>query len=202
MPIITPPAPLPLRKISWRAPFPAQVNRSGWTGRRKVVGLSGATAWTANGTFKTIVTEAKAKAWRGFFISLCGSENPFRLEATENIQTEAANPQVAAGANDGSTLPLQHLPASATVLFAGDLMTVPLPSGHERLVCLTAPLVSDASGQGTATFGPELGEVPVAGAVVEIGRPWGLMALTSDPPGWDVDVGQQYSFPVATEEAL
>jgi len=202
MAIITPPAPLPLRQVKWRAPFPAQVNRSAWTGRRKVVGLPGATVWTASGEFVTLISEANAKPWRAFFVALKGPLGSFRLRASEGQQTTAANPTVRSGAGSGGTLPLQGLPATRTVLVAGDLMTVPLPSGHERLVCLTADLVSNGAGQATATFGPELGEVPATGATVEIQRPWGLMALTSDPPGWDVSAGQQYQFTIDCEEAL
>ncbi len=202
MAIITPPAPLPLRNVKWRAPFPAQVNRSIWTGKRKVIGLPGATVWKVSGEFVTIISETNAKRWRGFFISLKGQVNSFPVLATETQQTSASNPTVRSGANSGGTIPLQGLPGSQTVLVAGDLMTVFLPSGHRRLVCLTAPLVTNGSGQGTATFGPDLGEVPTAGATVEIQRPYGLMALTSEPPGWDVGVGQTYSFTLDAEEAL
>lgn len=202
MAIITPPAPLPLRNVKWRVPFPAQVNRSVWTGRRKLIGMPGATVWTASGEFVTILNEARAKPWRGFFTALKGQVNSFRLRASESQQTTAANPTVRSGASYGGQLPLAGLPASRTVLVAGDFMTVPLPSGHERLVCLTADLVSNSSGQGLATFGPELGETPATGATVEIQRPWCLMALTSDPPGWDVSPGQTYSFSINAEEAL
>lgn len=202
MAIIAPPVPLPLRNVKWRAPFPAQVNRSGWTGKRKVVGLPGATVWTASAEFVTIVSEANAKRWRGWFTALQGPINSFPLLATETIQTSAANPTVRTGANAGSTVPLQGLPVNATVLVTGDLMTITLPSGHKRLVCLTAPLVTNGSGQGTASFGPELGEVPASGAPVEIQRPFGLMAQTNEPPGWDVSIGQQYAFTLTAEEAL
>lgn len=202
MAIIAPPAPLPLRNVKWRAPFPAQVNRSGWTGHRKVVGLPGATVWSASAEFVTIVTEAKAKRWRGWFMALKGPVNSFPLLATETVQTTAANPTVRTGANAGSTIPLQGLPINATVLLSGDMMTVPLPSGHQRLVVLTADLVTNGTGQATATFGPELDEIPAAGVVVEIRRPWGLMAQTSEPPGWDVSVGQTYAFTLTAEEAL
>lgn len=202
MAIITPPAPLPLRNVKWRAPFPSQVNRSGWTGRRKVIGLPGATVWTVSGEFVTIVSEVNAKQWRAFFMSLKGPLNSFPVRATETQQTSATNPTVRTGATSGGTVPLQGLPGSATVLVAGDLMTVFLPSGHRRLVCLTAPLVTNGSGQGTATFEPALGEAPASGATVEIQHPYGLMALSSEPPGWDVAEGQTYSFAIDAEEAL
>lgn len=202
MTIITPPARLPLRGVKWRCPEPAQLNRSGWTGTSKLVGLPGVAIWTLSATFSTIVGEDRAKQWRGFFASLRHQRHSFPVRAIESAaQTTAANPTVRAGAGNADTVPLQGLPLNKTVLLAGDLITVPLPSGHQRLVCLTAPLVSNGQGQGTATFGPDLGEIPAAGAMVEIREPYGLMRQTSEPPGWDVDAGQTYAFTLTAEEA-
>lgn len=203
MTIITPPAPLPLRNAKWRLSTPMQVNRSGWTGTSKKVGLPGAQLWSVSGQFVTIISEANAKQWRGFFMSLKGQANYFPVIATENEQVEPSvpNASVRSGANAGSTAPLQDLPVSATVLVAGDMLGIQLPSGFIRLVVLTEPLVTNSSGQGTATFWPELGEVPATGAGVQIKRPFAYMSLTSDPPGWDVDVGQLYSFTLNAEEA-
>lgn len=202
MAIIQPPARLPLRGIKWRCPEPAIVNRSGWTNTSKVVGLPGAGLWSATGTFVTTIGERAALRWRGFFTALRGQRNSFPLVAIERPrQTDVANPLVAAGAGSADTLPLKGLPANTTVLLTGELMTVPLPSGHQRLVCLTADLVSNAGGAAIARFGPELSEIPAENAVVEIGEPFALVRQTSDAPGWDVDVGQTYTFPFAVEEA-
>lgn len=202
MAIIEPPAPLPLRNAKWRDNIPAQVNRSTWTGRSKVIGLPGAAYVSVSAEFVTQIGEDRARPWRAFFKQIARRYNRFRVPLGEARQTTASNPTVRAGATNGVTLPLAGLPASATVLKAGDFMTVPLPSGHERPVCLVAPLNSNGSGQGTAVFDTELGEVPTTGASVEIGRPWALVRLTSDVPGWDVDPGQIYSFSFAAEEAL
>ncbi len=202
MAVIQPPARLPLRGIKWRCAEPAIVNRSGWTNTSKVVGLPGAGLWSATGTFVTIIGERAALRWRGFFTGLRGQRNSFPLVAIERPrQTEVANPSVAAGAGSADTLPLKGLPASTLILLTGELMTVPLPSGHERLVCLTADLVSNAAGNAIARFGPELSEIPAVDAVVEIREPFALVRQTSEPPGWDVDVGQTYTFPVSVEEA-
>lgn len=201
MALIQPPADLPLKNVKWRLPFAAQVNRSGWTNTTKTIGLPGAAFWTVSGSFRLLIGEDRAKPWRGFFVSLNGPVHRFPVVAIENArQTSAANPTVGNGAGSGNTLPLQGLPAGQTVLVAGDLMTVFLPSGHRRLVCLTKPLVANGDGLGTAVFGPELGEVPAVGAAVEIRRPYAVVALTSEPPGWDVDPGQLYQFTVTAEE--
>lgn len=202
MAIIQPPAKLPLRGVKWRCPEPAIVNRSGWTNTSKVVGLPGAGLWKGSGTFVTQIGEESALPWRGFFLALRGQRNSFPLRAIERVrQTAIANPIVQAGAGNADTLPVEGLPANTAVLRAGELMTVPLPSGHQRLVGLTAPLVSDAKGRAIARFAPELGEIPAAGAVVEIREPFALVRQTSEEPGWDVDVGQTYAFPFAFEEA-
>ncbi len=202
MAIIPTPARLPLRGLKWRCPEPAIVNRSGWTGTSKVVGLPGAGVWSASGEFRVIVGEENVLPWRAFFTALRGQRNSFRLIAIERArQTDVTAVTVRAGAGNADTLPLQGMPASVRVLRAGELMTVPLPSGHHRLVCLTEHLVADANGQAIARFGPELGEIPTAGTLVELREPFALVRQTSEPPGWDVAVGQTYTFPFAVEEA-
>lgn len=202
MAIIMPPAKLPLRGLKWRCPEPAIVNRSGWTNTSKVVGLPGAGLWSATGTFVTQIGEDQALRWRGFFFELRGQRNSFPLIAIERArQTAHANPTVRVGAGSADTVPLQGLPLSTLVLRKGELMTVFLPSGHRRLVGLTADLVSDGAGQAIAHFAPELGEVPAPGAPVIIDVPYALVRQTSEPPGWDVDAGQMYAFSLSAEEA-
>lgn len=201
MAIITPPAPLPLRGAKWRLPPSAQVNKSAWTGTSKTVGLPGAQNWTVTAAFVTQIGQDRARRWRGFFVQVSQPYQRFPVGAVEAPQTNAANPSVRAGAGNYNSLPLQGLPANQVVLLAGDLMTVPLPSGHQRLVCLSADLVSNGQGQCTAIFGPELGGSPAIGVVVEIREPFSLVRLVSDPPGWDVEPGQQYAFSITAEEA-
>ncbi|WP_294292717.1 hypothetical protein [uncultured Sphingomonas sp.] len=202
MAIIQPPAPFRLRGAKWRLLSTVQRNRSEWTKRSKGIAQPGADMWTVSGDFVTIVGADRALPWKAFYFALRGSANAFRVRAVEQQQTTAANPTARAGGTAGTTIPLQGLPASSTVLKAGMMMTVTLPSGHERLVGLVAPLVSNGQGQGTATFAPELGEIPAAGAAVEIQWPWALVNQSNEPPGWDVAEGQTYSFRVDAEEAL
>lgn len=201
MAIIDPGAPLPLRNISLRLNEMVQVNRSGWTGTRQAVALPGAAYWSVAGEFVPVIGSANVLRWRAFFVSLRGSMNKFRVRVVQDQQTGASNPTVRTGATAGTSVPLQGLPASSTVLLAGMMMTVTLPSGHERLVCLTANLTSNGSGQGTATFVPELSEAPTAGAAVEIRWPTALVALTAPVTGWDVVAGKRYSFAIEAEEA-
>lgn len=165
-----------------------QVTRSQWTGSRKVTGQPGAQRWLAKFAPHEIFEESIKKQWRAFIISLRGQANIFRLPIA-TAQHGGSNPTVAAGANAGASLPLTGLAISAVILEAGDFLTVPLPSGHHRLVMLTADLVSDVSGNATAQFFPFLNQVPTLGASVESINPFCLMALTAASQGWSEEFG-------------
>lgn len=150
---------------------PSQVNRSTWTGRRKVVGLSGAETWTGRVSLGLIATEEEERQWRAFLFALGGPANSFRwvLPCASHI---GPKPTVASGAGNGYTLPLEGMQPNARILKAGQYMTVPLPSGHSRTVCLTADLRADGSGAATAQFRPALNETPTLGVTVETTDPY------------------------------
>lgn len=150
---------------------PTQVNRSAWVGTRKILGLPGPAAWQGTVAIDTITTEEAERPWRAFLFDLEGPVNHFRWPLPCNTHI-GPKPLVGAGATDGKTLPLTGMQPSTTILRAGQFMTVPLPSGHHRAVVLTAPLVTDASGNATATYKPALNEVPVEGATVETAYPF------------------------------
>lgn len=150
---------------------PAQINRSAWTGGRKVVGLPGAEVWSGKVTVGPIATEDEERPWRAFQFGLRGPQNWFKMLLP--CQAHSGNrPTVASGASNGYTLPLTGMTASTTILPAGSHMTVPLPSGRIRTVVLTAALVANGSGAGTATFEPALTEVPTLAATVETKNPY------------------------------
>ena len=173
---------------------PAQVNRSTWSGRRKVVGLSGTEVWTGQAGIDLITTEEEERPWRAFLFSLKGPVNWFRwpLPCGSHI---GPKPTVAAGASNGYTLPLTGM------LRAGQFMTVPLPSGHARAVCLVSDLRADATGNATAQFEPALNEIPAEGATVETVDPYIPMSLVDPTQGFGLANGVSgTSFDV--EEAL
>jgi hypothetical protein len=170
--------------------FPSQVNRSVWTGKRKVVGLPGGENWTGSLIVPDIATEIEERKWRAFLIALRGPQNWFRWYLPCN-RHYGPKPRVNAATADGYSLPLDGMAASTRILSAGQFMTVPLPSGHNRLVCLAEDLVTNGSGQATAVFGPALGEVPANNAEVETGKPWIPLALTRP------DVGLAYADAIA-----
>jgi hypothetical protein len=154
---------------------PSQVNRSTWTGRRKVVGLAGAETWQGAVAIDGISTEEEERQWRAFIFGLGGPENSFRWPLPCNTHI-GPKPLVNAASSDGYTLPLDGMQPNARILRAGQFMTVPLPSGHKRAVMLTADLVTNGSGQATAAFKPALTEVPANNAEVETVFPYIPMA--------------------------
>lgn len=167
---------------------PAQVNRSGWTGKRKVVGLPGIELWSGAFTIADIATEEQERPWRAFLFGLRGPVNWFRFVLPCNMHA-GSKPTVRSGAGNGYTLPLAGLAVSQTILKAGQFITVPLPSGYDRTVCLTADLVSNSSGQATVTFEPALGEVPTVGVTVETINPFIRMALVDRTAGLSASGG-------------
>ena len=171
-----------------RLSAPAQVNRSKWTGARKVIGMPGAETWTASVTIGPIATEEDERPWRAFLFALGGPENSFRWYLPCNRHL-GGKPTVDTGASNGYTLPLTGMAASTTILRAGQWMTVPLPSGKYRAVCLIADLATDSSGKATASFRPALTETPTLGATVETGDPFIDFAPTGMVMGLDGEDG-------------
>ena len=177
-----------------------QVNRSAWTGRRRVSGMPGAQKWFASATVPGIATENEERPWRLFLLSLRGPIHWFRFPVACS-QREGTNPTVRTGPGPLTTLPLEGLPVSASaILKGGQFMTIPLPSGRHRLVMLTADLNSNGSGHGTATFVPELTETPTVGATVETIDPWLPAALMDGRQGWKLSNGVSV-FQINAEEA-
>lgn len=167
---------------------PAQVNRSTWSGRRKVIGLSGTEIWRGKLSLSLITTEEEERQWRAFLFALAGPQNSFRWPLPCNSHI-GPKPTVAAGASNGYTLPLTGIQPNARILRAGQFMTVSLPTGHQRAVCLTADLRGEGAGNATAQFRPALSEVPTAGTTVETAYPFIPMAPTEPVMGLSMSSG-------------
>lgn len=177
-----------------------QVNRSAWTGRRRVTALPGIERWLANCQTDPIATEVEERAWRAFLVGARGPVNRFRLQVACS-QTDVGSTTVQTSGSPSNTLALTGLPAFTQILEAGQYMTVPLTSGHHRLVMLTADLISNGSGQASATFLPRLGGAVTAGTLVEIVNPYLMASLISSKQGWTTENGLT-QFTVDAEEAL
>ena len=172
-----------LRKLS-----PSQVNRSVWTGRRQVVGLAGAETWRGNVAIDILATEEAERPWRAFIFGLEGPANWFKWALPCNTHN-GPKPTVGRGAGNGYTLPLEGMQPNARILQAGQFMTVPLRSGHNRPVCLLADLMTNADGEATASFKPALNETPTLGATVETANPFIPMAPVNPELGIDTSDG-------------
>ena len=167
---------------------PAQVNRSEWTGRRKVIGGPGREVWRGNVTIADIATEVDERPWRAFLFALRGPVNWFRWPLPCNTHI-GPKPIVAAGAGNAYSLPLTGMQPNARILSAGQFMTVPLPSGHARAVCLSSDLVTDGIGNAIASFEPALGEVPIVGVTIETTSPYIPMSSTGSEAGFSLSDG-------------
>lgn len=167
---------------------PAQVNRSSWTGRRKVIGLPGTERWTGQARIDLLTTENEERPWRAFLFGMGGPENWFRwpLPCANHI---GPKPVVAAGAGNGYTLPLESMQPNARILRVGQYLTVPLPSGHFRAVCLLADLVTNGAGEAMAQNRPALNETPTEGVTVETVKPFIPMAPTEGLLGFSSSDG-------------
>lgn len=168
---ITVPDSAELLRLNLELDVPAQTNLSGWTGGIKEVGQPGLEIWYGTAGIADIATESAERPWRAFLFGLCTAGTWFAWPLCAQSHT-GSKPTVGAGASNGYTLPLQGLSAGITILEAGQYMTVPLPSGRYRTVCLTADLVSNGAGQATATFVPALSETPTGGVTVETQEPF------------------------------
>ena len=98
-------------------------------------------------------------------------------------------PVVATGSGAGYAIALSGMPPSTTLLYAGQFIAVPLPSGHVRAVCLVTDLVTDSSGNATVTFRPALGEIPTLGATVETADPYIPVSMTESEQGFSLSDG-------------
>lgn len=185
---ITVPIPADLILSGPKLSTPAQVNRSTWTGRRKVIGLAGSATWQGSAAIGEIATEEEERQWRAFLFALEGPQNWFRFPLPCNSHI-GPKPLVKAATEAGNTLPLDGMQPNALILRAGQFMTVPLPSGHARAVCLTADLRADASGEAVAQFRPALNEVPADNAVIETAYPYVPMSPVDAIVGLDTAQG-------------
>lgn len=150
---------------------PDQMNRSEWTSRGQVVGLPGAEMWSITAELEALATEKEERPWRAFIFNLRGRQNFFYFPLCKQRHI-GPRPRVAAGASHGYGLPLEGMTPSTRILEAGQYLTVPLPSGHQRTAMLTQDLVTDAAGKAVATLNIALGEVPFLASLVESAAPF------------------------------
>lgn len=196
--ISMPSSPSPL-SVKWSLRQPTQVNRSEWTGRRKVTVLAGAPRWTAEVTLPRIVRREKARPWLAFLAACQGQANSFRLPIGGRPQIPGA-PKVLVngGGQTGYTLITDGWGTDGWAtegLPAGSFVAV-----NDQLLQLTADAVP-VSGAVTLAFKPYLLAPPLDNAVVEVAEPYAVMAMSQDDNGWTQGMIELFDIAFACEEA-
>lgn len=201
MAVVQMPAGAVFTKRAWTPPAQNQVNKSGWTGARKVLRLPGAGVWKVTASVKPISREVDAWPWKAFLSVLEGQANTFLMPFACK-QTAAANPVVVASAFQGATtnVLLGGMPPGL-FLRGGRALTFLLPSGKRQLVLLTQDLVAGNDGEAYAAFRGALRETVAAGVAVEARDPVCEMAMMNADVPWDENEGV-YTVAFDAEEAF
>lgn len=182
--------------MSWRLVQPAQVNVSGWTGKRQVV-ASGRGWWECQFILPPIVGTTNINAWRAFTAQARGSANDFQVPVDPTAQSSAsATPLVNGAGQTGRSLVTDGWPVSTTVLYAGQFVTI-----GDQLLQLTSNITSNGSGQATISFEPAIRVSPSDNAAIEFKNPYCLMYLTEDP-SYSVEAGYVYNMSFNLRESF
>lgn len=167
---------------------PDQLNRSIWSRRGKVIGLPGAEVWRLSADVGPFATELEERPWRAFLHGLKGRQNHFHYPVACQRHV-GPMPLVNAASTPGYSLPLDGMQVSTRILSAGQYLTVPLPSGHKRLVMLMADLITNSSGEATAQLNIALDEIPANNTQVETAFPYVPVICTDGNPALSYDGG-------------
>jgi hypothetical protein len=191
------PASVKIRSISWTLDRPAQVNRSAYTGVRRVVANPWHGIWKAQVQLAPILGESNVLAWRAFLASLKGQINNFHLPATEGPQNSNTGVTVYTTAAAG----LNHIQLAGitTALAPGQMITV---NGQLLMIVSVNALDTSTHTQGISQFEPALRAAATTGTPVATANPYALVALADSAFQWSVDPGKQYGISFSVEEAI
>lgn len=191
MAVVQMPAGAVFTKRAWTPPAQNQVNKSGWTGARKVLRLPGAGVWKVTAAIKPISREVDAWPWQAFLAVLEGEANTFYMPACDGDQWRApGTPANAAFLNSGfpnvgvqgaTQMHLGGLGAPGLKMYGGQKITVFAPDGTAQMLLLTQNLVADGQGLALATFRGALRRQPTDGSQVRLARPVCEMAMVGNP---------------------
>ena len=182
--------------MSWRLVMPAQTNISDWTGRRQTIS-SGRGWWECQLSLPPIVGTTNVNAWRSFIAKSRGKANDFQIPVDPTAQSTAtATPLVNGAGQTGRTLASDGWPVSATVLVAGQYVTI-----NNQLLQLTENVTSNGSGVATLTFEPPIRTSPSDNAAIEYKNPYCLMYFVEEPT-LSVENGYVYSLSLNLRESF
>lgn len=182
--------------MSWRLVQPAQVNVSGWTGKRQVI-ASGRGWWECQFGLPPIVGTTNVNAWRSFVAQARGGANDFQVPVDPTAQSSAsATPLVNGAGQTGRSLVTDGWPVSTTILYAGQFVTI-----GNQLLQLTSNITSNGSGQATISFEPAIRVSPSDNAAIEFKNPYCLMYFVEDP-SYSVEAGYVYNMSFNLRESF
>lgn len=162
---------------NWRQTGGVIYNRSEFTGRTRALRIGPAARWTCDFQIVPSNDPATIEATRLFLATASRHNYGFRLPMVDDAQSATITALVNGGGQLGETLNIDGLPNSATVLTAGEFISVTISSDDEQALLLTVNLTSNASGQATATLNTPLRRAPADNAVVKIASPVAIMRL-------------------------
>jgi hypothetical protein len=166
--------------------FRNQVNRSAWTGSRKVMGLPGGECFRVSCAPRASYTHSADRLWRAFIMALRGTENRFNLPVCANqFSAASTNPSITGSPAAGATSANVSGGVAAN-LKAGMYATVTLTNGEVQLVVLTADVSA-----GVMSFQPALRRA-ASNAAVEVKNPYIQVAMVKDNTGWRLSDGKFY----------
>lgn len=176
---------LNIRAYDWTLDRPAQVNRSDYTGARRVAANPWHGRWMSKLELAPIV--GNGRALRAFIGSLKGQVNSVRVPATEGDQEKLPVTTVSVTAAMGATT----MTVAGALLEPGHLATV-----NDQLILITAAV------DYLITFEPPLRAAATAATVIEVGNPTCLMALADSMTGWSAEPGVVYGSSFDFEEVF
>ena len=184
MAIITLPSIAKFDDMQFVPQFRNQVNRSAWTGARKVMGLPGGECFKVSCAPRPSYTHSADRLWRAFIMALRGTENRFRVPCCNNqFPASATNPNVATAVAGASTATLTGIPTGG--IKAGMYGTFALSNGDRQLVVF---LADAAAGSQTVVFEPALRRNAIG--AVEVKNPYAEVAMVKDNTGWSIADGK------------
>lgn len=183
-----------IKSVSWSFDQPAQVNSSGWSGKRTVVSNPWHGKWSAKVDLASQQGDGAFRAARAFFTQLKGQVNTFHLPAVEAPQNSNTGVTVATTAAQGdSSLDLTGL---TDALVIGNMITV-----AGQLLSLTS-VGALSTGDQTVGFMPALRASVTSGTDAQTAKPYALVALTDSSFTWDIGSWRRYGLSFMVEEAV
>lgn len=184
---------------SWECIFNQQTSVSPITGNQKEIELPGA-KWRASLPF-TYPSHDDARLLAAFVMAMRGQTGRTKVTpyaAKTILGDPSGSPTVNGAGQTGGTLATQSWPIDTTVLRAGDYFEV---NGELKMV--TADATTDASGEVTISFSPNLHESPPAAEPIIYTNPTCTMKLANpSQAAWQLSQRRIYVFNLELVEAI